>query len=207
MHALAEPRLLKPGERPEILIRMGKHGADLWERALNDDIEAALRVSLIMSGHNGDRARYGMFLREYGAADSARAVFVNAWAHDHTNFDTVEGALRDMLTALWIAPWQCAGLPEVVEIWRGQDASDERTWVSWSLRRDVAEWFVTTATHGPHARCVEGLLVRRLVPRKEILAYIDDRREAEVLLWPAKLRGEWIVQRMPANGPASAACH
>ena len=66
-------------------------------------------------------------------------------------------------------------LPEVVTVYRGCRSEDEVLGYSWSLRRSTAEWFATRDAS-------EGVLAEAEVHRSLVMAYFDERNEAEVVV-------------------------
>jgi hypothetical protein len=87
-------------------------------------------------------------------------------------------------------------VPEQLEIWRGVNHEDAVRSLSWTLDRDVAVWFARrfAAVHDPV------LLARGWVSKRNVLAYLTGRSEAEIVVLPENVR-EIEVFRLESTDP------
>jgi len=77
-----------------------------------------------------------------------------------------------------------AGLPERVEVFRGVNAWNHFSGLSWTLDRERAEWFGARLVTDEGA----GVTIAARVLRKRIIAVFDERGEDEVLVFPRYVR-------------------
>ena len=68
----------------------------------------------------------------------------------------------------------------IVTIYRGVGSEEYRDGISWTLDREKAEWFATRFTE-------DGVVYSAKVKSNDILYYISDRGEKEVIVDPKKL--------------------
>ena len=66
-------------------------------------------------------------------------------------------------------------LPETITVYRGLQRNASTEALSWTLDKNVAEWFATRFNH-------DGKVIEATIPKKHILAYFDRRNESEVVL-------------------------
>jgi hypothetical protein len=95
------------------------------------------------------------------------------------------GPVSTMMTSRENAAYDA--LPEIVTVYRGQDAEWEPG-MCWSLNRDVANWFAMRFTK------MEPLVLTAEVKRADILALKLDRKEHEIITYWAE-----VVKREPAD--------
>jgi hypothetical protein len=69
-----------------------------------------------------------------------------------------------------------AALPETIKVWRGTSFPSQDGW-SWSLNRESAEWFGRRWPISGEAYLIEGE-----VERANVIAYLGDRGEAEIVV-------------------------
>jgi ribosomal protein L22 len=86
-----------------------------------------------------------------------------------------------------------AKLPEIVTVWRGVSHKDAVEGLSWTLRRDKAEWFARRSAHGKKPLLAKGSIIKSAV-----FAYFSGRKEAEIVLDPEEVQGEGI-ERLFSN--------
>lgn len=127
-----------------------------------------------------------LFRDEWSGCDDTRAYT------DHV-VDTLEGIAmdgadwRDVLTADTREKFDA--LPDRIEVWRGSDESTIAG-MCWSLDRAVAEQFARGHRMMWNPRPT---LARVVVTKWDVLFYLTDRNESEVLLNPHDLPGLDIV--------------
>lgn len=73
-----------------------------------------------------------------------------------------------------------SNLSGIVTIYRGVSSKKYRDGLSWTLDKDKAEWFATRFTQ-------EGVVYSATVKSENILYYITDRGEEEIIVDPKKL--------------------
>lgn len=74
-------------------------------------------------------------------------------------------------------------LPDELTVYRGfqrEEGGEEYGW-SWSLNRETAEWFARRWPNG------EPMIATMTVNKSDVLAYFNDRNEAEIVLHPEEL--------------------
>jgi len=91
-------------------------------------------------------------------------------------------------------------LPDVLEIYRGtagQTAKQATYGMSWTCNRETAEWFAGVhASRGKPPQVWSGI-----VCRTDVLAYLNGRNEAEIVVRPGRVSGvrlEPTIQRLAA---------
>ena len=116
-----------------------------------------------------------------------RQALFRAWNHDHDWALQAAGSYRTLERWFKAAAFELPpGLPDPLTLWRG--TTGVPLWkaaggVSWTTRPGVAAWF---ACEYCLRRRGDPLVIRRVVPLKDVLLYTDDRNEAEaVVLRPA----------------------
>lgn len=74
-------------------------------------------------------------------------------------------------------------LPDLLTVYRGfqrDEGGEEYGW-SWSLSRETAEWFARRRSNGVP------MIATMTVNKSDVLAYFNDRNEAEIVLHPEEL--------------------
>lgn len=87
-----------------------------------------------------------------------------------------------------------ADLPDELTVWRGDTDTDDPGW-SWTLDREVAEWF---ARHREHVYGGQGRLRTATCVKAEVVGYLSRREEDEILIDPDRLRD---VREVPITRP------
>jgi len=78
-------------------------------------------------------------------------------------------------------------LPDRITIYRGMTVDEQhsrRYGVSWSLSRDVAEFFATKYARNHATENLQKVVHTLTVPKYKILGYCNDRKEQEVIYLP-----------------------
>ena len=98
-------------------------------------------------------------------------------------------------------------LPNIIDIYRGSSNESYNEGFSFTLDEQRAEWFAHRYT-GPQGQLiarfrlshfredheVTPLLIRGTVEKKDILAYIDDRGEDEIIVLPENVKIEEVTE-------------
>jgi len=74
-----------------------------------------------------------------------------------------------------------AAMRDPLPVFRGVRTRNRWKGLSWTLNRERALWFATRFDNG-------GFLVSGLVAKEDIRAYLTDRNEAEVIVYPERVR-------------------
>lgn len=132
-------------------------------------------------------------LREHGVENLYNAIRVvwtgvDFFSHDYSLWCEVwshvresEDGRRHVMHVEDHEPFD--SLPEVLTVYRGfqrEDGGEEYGW-SWSLKRETAEWFARRWPNGAP------MIATVTVGKSEVLAYFNDRDEAEIVLHPEEL--------------------
>jgi hypothetical protein len=136
------------------------------------------------------------------APDVFRAALLAGWNHDH---DVLRATISSHTLRAMFRAARCPlpdHIPETVRIWRGTwglSKNVAQRGYSWTLDRDVACWFAHYPQRPPRAR---PLVLTADVNRGDILAYVDARREREVVCFGVR---EAMVDGTPESWAAGAA--
>lgn len=79
-------------------------------------------------------------------------------------------------------------LPDNVTIYRGTYKRESMKKLSWTLDFETAEWFANRFETG------EPIVFKTTIPKNQILAYINDRNEQEVIVHPKTLEVLYIEE-------------
>ena len=84
-----------------------------------------------------------------------------------------------------------AGLPDIVEVYRGVKTCGMRSarGMSWTLDLDRARWFAGRFD-------TKGYVFKATISKKDILAYLEDRQEAEAVVDTRKLMGVELLEEV-----------
>lgn len=66
-------------------------------------------------------------------------------------------------------------LPDTFTVYRGLQENAQEDGLSWTLSKDVAEWFANRFDN-------EGEIIEKVIHKSEVIAYFNDRDEEEVVL-------------------------
>lgn len=66
-------------------------------------------------------------------------------------------------------------LPDTFVVYRGLQENAQEDGLSWTLSKDVAEWFANRFDN-------EGEIIEKVIHKSEVIAYFDDRDEEEIVL-------------------------
>lgn len=134
-----------------------------------------------------------------------RFWLLNDWVMATTDWTVLRSGLRHVLPAvwrntelphqeatLWLSWFRWAGyvsdtterLTGSLTIYRGTGVRSTRRAMSWSLRREVAEWFARRPFPAPHRRFV----LTTTIDASQVLAYLTGQNEAEVVVDGSALR-------------------
>jgi hypothetical protein len=149
-----------------------------------------------------DAVQVSAFLNgPYGGSSEVRSALVAQWAallkpsaggqafwrvirEQWPSFDRIDhGEYRQQFKRFapyWLLTREVANLKDGITVFRGQSRLSP-VGLSWSLRREVAESYA----HGHRGIPVpQPIVLERRIHRKQVaLVIIDDRNEAEVVLW------------------------
>ncbi len=171
-----------------------------WDTAFAGEVDAV--GSLIGATPNDMRALVASALWMSCVNKPALQRAVRAvWTHDYRYVIELMGA-ADFRAMCRDAEFDLSHLPARVTIWRGGydlTPDDLRRGIAWTIDRAVAEKFCQPLSQVPGGRhCLSNeLLIGAEVPRSQILAFIEDREESEVVLARAP-RKWWVDQQGPA---------
>lgn len=168
------------------------------DAALNGDLEAA--CALVWAAPNSMRGELAVLFYLRGAPLAVqREVLGGAWTSDHEEVITSSGSrsrLRAMFKALKFPLPE--SIPDEVTVWRGANGFDidhlGRTGISWTLSREVAEFF---AKRIKYLGGGSTFIFKAVATRANILFYTDDREEAECVIF--EVRNRQII----GDGPES----
>ena len=159
-----------------------------------DDSEAlqSVREEMKVRINNADNAeRVFMFLRpqyrltlfkytnQYMSSKDFEEVLLFSWIMVEHPLSDVNVTKREMIS--WFKKiGYVSNLPGVVTIFRGVGSEKYRDGISWTLVKSKAEWFATRFTDN-------GIVYSAKVKSKDILYYISERGEEEIIVDPKKL--------------------
>jgi hypothetical protein len=84
-----------------------------------------------------------------------------------------------------------AALPDPLRVFRGFSLDDHERGFSWTISRELAEWFAQRfALLGGEARVASGLIAKA-----KVIAYLSSRNEDEVLALPEDVHGVRVSRR------------
>lgn len=66
-------------------------------------------------------------------------------------------------------------LPDTFTVYRGLQENAQEDGLSWTLSKDVAEWFANRFDN-------EGKIIEKVIHKSEVIAYFNDRDEEEIVL-------------------------
>lgn len=66
-------------------------------------------------------------------------------------------------------------LPDIFTVYRGLQENAQEDGLSWTLSKDVAEWFANRFDN-------EGEIIEKVIHKSEVIAYFSDRDEDEIVL-------------------------
>ena len=66
-------------------------------------------------------------------------------------------------------------LPDTFTVYRGLQENAQEDGLSWTLSKDVAEWFASRFEN-------DGEIIERKIYKSEVIAYFNDRDEEEIVL-------------------------
>lgn len=159
-----------------------------------DDSEAlqSVREEMKVRINNADNTeRVFMFLRpqyrltlfkytnQYMSSKDFEEVLLFSWImveHPLKDINVTKGEMLKWFSKLGYV----SDLSGVVTIYRGVGSEKYRDGISWTLDREKAEWFATRFTE-------DGIVYSAKVKSNDILYYISDRGEKEVIVDPKKL--------------------
>jgi hypothetical protein len=170
-------------------------GKEYVRAAFAGDVDAAIRLAVSL--HDHQRAEMaGMMYRARVAPPAFRAVLETALSQTHC-YSHVERHSRGILGFFkWCRYAQFPipdDLPDVVTIYRGvKNCSpfDAAFGLSWTLDFDVAAWFACRWA-GPEDRPL--VVTIDDFPKADIVGFIDDRNEREVIPGPSSARADYRV--------------
>lgn len=159
-----------------------------------DDSEAlqSVREEMKVRINNADNAeRVFMFLRpqyrltlfkytnQYMSSKDFEEVLLFSWIMVEHPLSDVNVTKREMIS--WFKKiGYVSNLPGVVTIFRGVGSEKYRDGISWTIDKSKAEWFATRFTDN-------GIVYSAKVKSKDILYYISERGEEEIIVDPKKL--------------------
>lgn len=119
------------------------------------------------------------YTNQYMSPEDFEKVLLFSWI-------MVEHPLRDInVTKNEMLKWfskigYTSNLSGIVTIYRGVGSEEYRDGISWTLDKNKAKWFATRFTQ-------EGVVYSATVKSENILYYITDRNEEEIIVDPKKL--------------------
>lgn len=142
-----------------------------------NSVDSAERVFMFL------RPQYRLTLfkytNQYMSPEDFKEVLLFSWIMVEHPLSDVNVTKREMIS--WFKKvGYISNLSGVVTIYRGVDSEKYRDGISWTLDREKAEWFATRFTE-------DGIIYSAKVKSKDILYYISDRGEEEIIVDPKKL--------------------
>lgn len=142
-----------------------------------NSVDSAERVFMFL------RTQYRLTLfkytNQYMSPEDFKEVLLFSWIMIEHPLSDVNVTKGEMLR--WFSKLNyVSNLSGVVSIYRGVDSEKYRDGISWTLDREKAEWFATRFTE-------DGIIYSAKVKSKDILYYISDRGEEEIIVDPKKL--------------------
>jgi hypothetical protein len=167
--------------------------------ASRETADAMLRTKpfWVASAFVGSYARLAWVVDHMETGDVDRSEVVGLLPHLWSGSDPDDTDPRFL--ALWQDAWRANGrhpvrdgrpLPRTLtpstplEVFRGQLGPD-KPGIAWTLDPKVARRFALTG--GLRATIGEGILIRALAERRDVLAYLTGRGESEVVIDPSRL--------------------
>lgn len=142
-----------------------------------NSVDSAERVFMFL------RPQYRLTLfkytNQYMSPEDFEEVLLFSWIMmEHPSSD-VNVTKREMIS--WFKKvGYVSNLSGVVSIYRGVGSEKYRNGISWTLNKSKAEWFATRFTDN-------GIVYSAKVKSKDILYYISERGEEEIIVDPKKL--------------------
>ena len=101
----------------------------------------------------------------------------NAWAHLDLwrELFSSDRANREEWLMDWDEQMAYAGLPETVTVYRGYQPGLNKDGISWTIKREKAEWFATRFGN-------KGKVLEKKVAKRDIIAVFTGRNEYEVVI-------------------------
>lgn len=119
------------------------------------------------------------YTNQYMSSEDFEEVLLFSWIMIEHPLSDVNVTKREMIS--WFKKiGYISNLPGVVTIFRGVDSEKYRDGISWTLVKSKAEWFATRFTDN-------GIVYSAKVKSKDILYYISERGEEEIIVDPKKL--------------------
>lgn len=125
------------------------------------------------------RLTFFKFVNEYLSDEDFKDMLLYSWILVEKPSNDVNVTKEEMLE--WFKKLNyISDLSRVVTIYRGVDNELGRNGISWTLAKSKAEWFATRFTDN-------GIVYSAKVKSKDILYYISERGEEEIIVDPKKL--------------------
>lgn len=110
-------------------------------------------------------------------------IFLDIYSGSEYGFNTLD---RDFIEEIFKYKKEPTNIPcedDILTIYRGEASmsTSYKEAFSWTLDKDVARWFANRFNSG------KAVVYKANVKKEDILEYLDDRNEAEVLVFPEKL--------------------
>lgn len=119
------------------------------------------------------------YTNQYMNPEDFKEVLLFSWIRAEYPLSDVNVTKREMIS--WFEKiGYVSNLSGVVPIYRGVGSEEYRDGISWTLDKSKAEWFATRFADN-------GIVYSAKVKSKDILYYISEREEEEIIVDPKKL--------------------